>query len=67
MKIKKASEEDIKAVARVYVDAWKTTYNGLVPNDYLDRLSYEEAEQKWHDFFNNENLNIKKTLVFTNL
>ena len=55
LKIKKASEEDIKAVARVYVDGWKTTYNGLVPDDYLDRLSYEEAEQKWHDFLNNEN------------
>lgn len=55
MKIKKASEEDIKAVARVYIDSWKTTYRDLVPDDYLDTLSYEDAEQKWIDFLNNEN------------
>ncbi|MBU8919276.1 GNAT family N-acetyltransferase [Bacillus sp. FJAT-29953] len=55
MKIKKASKEDIKAVARVYVDGWRTTYHGLVPDDYLDRLSYEEAEQRWLHFLNNEN------------
>ena len=54
MKIRKASEEDIKAVAKVYVDGWRTTYDGLVPGDYLDRLSYEEAEQRWHNFLNNE-------------
>ena len=55
MKIKIASKEDIKAVARVYVDGWRTTYHGLVPDDYLDRLSYEEAEQRWLHFLNNEN------------
>ncbi len=55
MKIRKASEEDIKGVARVYVDGWRTTYRGLVPDDYLDELSYEEAEKRLIDFLNNEN------------
>ncbi len=55
MKIKRASEEDIKAVAKVYVDSWRTTYRGLVPNDYLDNLSYTDAEKKWEYFLNNEN------------
>lgn len=55
MKIRKAREEDIKAVARVYVDGWKTTYYGLVPDDYLKRLSYEEAKQRWLQFLNTEN------------
>ncbi|QXW84019.1 GNAT family N-acetyltransferase (plasmid) [Bacillus sp. LJBS17] len=54
MKIKKAREEDIKAVARVYVDSWRTTYRGLVPDDYLDELLYEDAEKRWIDFLNNE-------------
>ncbi|MBU8907517.1 GNAT family N-acetyltransferase [Desertibacillus haloalkaliphilus] len=54
MKIRKASEEDIKSIARVYVDGWRTTYQGLVPDDYLDRLSYEGAEQRWLDFLNHE-------------
>jgi ribosomal protein S18 acetylase RimI-like enzyme len=55
LKIKKANEEDIKAVAKVYIDGWRTTYRGLVSDDYLDGLSYEEAEQRWFHFLNNEN------------
>ena len=55
LEIRKASKEDIKGVSRVYVDSWRNTYRGLVPNDYLDTLSYEEAEKKWIDFLNNEN------------
>ncbi|MEC1724450.1 MULTISPECIES: GNAT family N-acetyltransferase [Bacillaceae] len=50
-----ASKEDIKGVLRVYVDSWRTTYRGLVPDDYLDELSYEDAEKRWIDFLNNEN------------
>lgn len=50
-----ASKEDIKSVAKVYVDSWRTTYRSLVPDDYLDNLSYEDAEKKWYDFLNNEN------------
>lgn len=45
LKIRKASEEDKKAVARVYVEGWRTTYRGLVPDDYLDELLYEDVEK----------------------
>ncbi|PEK14262.1 GNAT family N-acetyltransferase [Bacillus toyonensis] len=55
MEIRKASKEDIKGVSRVYVDSWRTTYRSLVPDDYLDELSYEDTEKKWIDFLNNEN------------
>lgn len=55
MEIRKASKEDIKDVARVYVDSWRTTYRSLVPDDYLDKLSYEDTEKRWIDFLNNEN------------
>ena len=55
MEIRKASKEDINHVSRVYVDSWRTTYRGLVPDDYLDELSYEDSEKKWNDFLYNEN------------
>ena len=42
MEIRKASKEDIKGVAKVYVDGWRTTYRGLVPDDYL---------AQWHFFY----------------
>ncbi|MED2799759.1 GNAT family N-acetyltransferase [Bacillus thuringiensis] len=55
LRIEKAKKEDIKDIARVYVDGWKTTYQGLVTDDYLESLSYEEAERKWFDLLNSEN------------
>lgn len=54
MKIRIANGEEIEAVAKVYVDSWRTTYRGLVPEDYLNRLTYEGAKQKWFHFLNNE-------------
>ncbi len=55
MQIRKASKEDIESIARIYVDGWKTTYHGLVPDNYLEKLTYEEAERKWLQFLNSEN------------
>ncbi len=55
MEIRKASKEDIKGISKVYVDGWRTTYRGLVPDDYLAELSYEESEKRWTNFLNNEN------------
>lgn len=54
-RIEKAKKDDIKDVARVYVDGWRTSYQGLVSDGYLESLSYEEAEQKWIHFLNNAN------------
>ena len=55
MEIRKASKEDIKSISSVYIEGWRNTYRGLIPDDYLDTLSYEEAEAKWINFLNNEN------------
>ncbi|MED4072237.1 GNAT family N-acetyltransferase [Priestia endophytica] len=50
MKIRKASERDIKEIAKIYVDSWRTTYDGLVPRAFLDGLSYETSQHKWQSF-----------------
>lgn len=54
MRIRKASVEDAAAIARVTVDTWKTAYRGIVDDNYLNNLSYEEREKGWRQFpFNN--------------
>lgn len=47
MMIRKAIEIDATSIGKVHVDGWRTTYQGIVPNRYLDRLSYEEREKDW--------------------
>jgi ribosomal protein S18 acetylase RimI-like enzyme len=45
--LRDATLTDTPAIARVHVDAWRTTYRGLLPADYLANLSYAEREQQW--------------------
>ncbi|HQO08604.1 MAG TPA: GNAT family N-acetyltransferase [Clostridiales bacterium] len=50
-KIKKATSADCSGIAKVHVDCWKTTYQGLMPDGKLDSLSYEKSAEKWKEFF----------------
>jgi len=47
MIIRQATQEDAAGIARVHVDTWRTTYRGIVPEDYLANMSYEESEKRW--------------------
>ena len=40
--IREANLADAMAIAMVQVDSWRTTYAGIVPQEYLDALSYEQ-------------------------
>ncbi|CAM3162108.1 GNAT family N-acetyltransferase [Filibacter tadaridae] len=47
MLIRKATTEDAKGIANVHVNSWRTTYKGIVPDAFLESLSYEKREQIW--------------------
>ena len=49
MIIRQATLEDAAGIARVHVDTWRTTYRGIVPEEYLANMSYEESEKRWAD------------------
>ncbi len=39
---------DARAIARIHVDSWQTTYgNGLLPRQYLDRLTVPGLTRRW--------------------
>jgi ribosomal protein S18 acetylase RimI-like enzyme len=38
---------DAAAIAAVHVASWRTTYRGLIPDDYLARLSEADYEERW--------------------
>lgn len=46
--VRKAVLPDARGIAIVQVDSWRTTYEGIISNDYLQKLSYEEHEKIWH-------------------
>ncbi len=47
--IREASPDDASAIAAVHVAAWRETYRGIVPDDYLDGLAVESRERGWRD------------------
>lgn len=39
--------EDAEAIARVHVESWKSTYKGIVADDYLASLKLEDRAEMW--------------------
>ena len=49
MLIREATIEDSASLAHIQVDSYRVTYVGMLPQDFLDRFTYEEQEQDWRD------------------
>lgn len=47
MSVREARLQDAEAIAQVHVDTWRTAYRGIVPEDYIAKLSYKERERRW--------------------
>ena len=56
MLVREYKKEDLDGVAKVHVDAWISTYSGMIPREYLISRTYEKQQKKWNDrLFNNKN------------
>jgi ribosomal protein S18 acetylase RimI-like enzyme len=47
VKIRSATLADAEGISKVHVDSWRTTYYGIVPQDFLDSLTYENRTEQW--------------------
>ncbi len=47
MRIRAATVEDARGIAEAQVASWRTTYHGIMPDDYLANLSVEGRERSW--------------------
>lgn len=50
LNIRRADVNDAPAIARVTVDTWKTAYRGIIADEYLGKLKYEDRESGWRLF-----------------
>jgi GNAT superfamily N-acetyltransferase len=51
LRIRRATPEDARSVAEVHVGSWRHAYRGLLPDEYLDRLSVDDREAMWREAF----------------
>ena len=47
MNYRKATISDAFRITKVQVDTWKSAYKGIVEENYLQSLSYEDKEKNW--------------------
>lgn len=47
MRVRRAVIKDAPGIAKVHVDSWRTTYKGIIPTEFLDKLSVEERKILW--------------------
>ncbi|WP_054707691.1 GNAT family N-acetyltransferase [Bacillus sp. JCM 19041] len=59
MNIRQAAKKDVRGIAKVHVDSWRTTYKGLIAQSMLDRLTYEKREELWR-----KNLGRKENILY---
>ncbi|MEH6944089.1 GNAT family N-acetyltransferase [Bacillus sp. JJ722] len=59
MYIRKAVLTDVKGIAKVHVDSWRTTYKNIIPDEFLKKLSYDQRTDVW-----NRNISKEGNYVF---
>ncbi len=47
VRIRPATPADALAIAQVRVDAWRTTYKGMIPEAYLSAMKVEDSAALW--------------------
>jgi ribosomal protein S18 acetylase RimI-like enzyme len=47
IRIRSAALSDLFAIARFQTECWREAYRDLVPQEYLDRVSIEDREDRW--------------------
>lgn len=45
--VRPAETDDAPAIAKVHVEAWQSTYRGIIPQDYLDSLTVQQRTISW--------------------
>lgn len=46
--IRAACVDDAKHLARLHVDSWRESYQGIMPTPFLNQLSYADRESMWN-------------------
>lgn len=55
MELRLAQLSDAPAIARVHVETWRTAYRCILPDEFLDTLSYERREKFWRQLLDPDN------------
>lgn len=61
--IREATLEDAKDIAKIIFESWKVTYRGIISDEYLDNMSFEERINKWKRMLSDERKSYTKVSI----
>jgi len=67
MNYREATFSDLSGIVKVKVDTWKTTYRGIISEEYLQTLSYKDKEENWRQRLENPTHGAKIYVAMTDL
>jgi ribosomal protein S18 acetylase RimI-like enzyme len=56
--IRQAIAADASGIARVHVDTWRSTYQGIVPQAFLDSLDLDARAKQWEEWLVREGVHV---------
>lgn len=56
--VRKASRQDVEAIATIHATSWAYAYRGMISDDYLDALTPSSREPMWQDILEAEDLRV---------
>ncbi|VAX00390.1 hypothetical protein MNBD_GAMMA20-465 [hydrothermal vent metagenome] len=63
MLIRYATRKDAQDIARIHVEAWRSGYKGIMPDEYLKSLSVKEKTRQWDEALATKGPGINRVVV----
>ena len=54
MTIRPIIDNNIQAIAKIYTENWKTTYQDILPDSFLKSITYEHSKEKWLSYIHTD-------------
>lgn len=54
MIIRPVIDDDVQAIAKIYTDNWKNTYQNILPDSFLKKMTYEHSQEKWLSYIHTD-------------
>jgi ribosomal protein S18 acetylase RimI-like enzyme len=61
VEVRRAQLEDAATIARIYVNTVRVTYRGIIPDKFLNDMSYDRHKKSWEEGISDPN---NRTTVF---
>jgi GNAT superfamily N-acetyltransferase len=61
--IREANPDDTDGISRVHVETWQRAYRGIIPDEFLDRMSVDSRAKAWREWWAEKRIDAQELFV----